>query len=102
MPVIQYLYPLYSPSSGTTSPTLKESSALPTEFTPSPLYTKPSSSPPPAEPSDQGPMYQGPGSITRTPHPETGEIYTDVKLEKKKKKKEQKTSEETGPVYQVS
>ena len=53
------------------------------------------SSPPPAEPSDQGPMYQDPGSITRTPHPEPGKLYTEVK------KKEQKTSEEAGPVYQV-
>ena len=76
-------------SSGGVSPTVKESSA------------ETSSSPPPAEPSDQGPMYQDPGTISRTPHPESGEIYTDVKPDKKKKKKVQKTSEEAGPVYQV-
>lgn len=63
---------------------------------------KESSSPPPAEHSDQqGPMYQAPSTITRTPHPTTGEIYTDIKVDKKKKKKEQKTPEESGPVYQV-
>ena len=55
----------------------------------------------PTEPSDQGPMYQDPATITRTPHPETGEIYTEVKPDKKKRKKAQKTSEESGPVYQV-
>ena len=84
-----YLYPLHSPSS---SPPLKGSSALPAE----PLLATKTSSP-----EDQGPMYQDPGTITHTPHPETGEIYTEVKPDKKKKKKEQKTSEESGHVYQV-
>ena len=76
-------------SSSGVSATVKESSA------------GTSSSPPPADPCDQGPMYQDPDTITRTPHPENGEIYTDVKPDKKKKKKEQKTSEEAGPVYHV-
>ena len=67
-------------SSGGGSATVKESSA------------EPSSSPPPAEPSDQDPLQQDPSTITHTPHPEIGEIYTDVKPDKKKKKK---TSKET-------
>ena len=36
--------------------------------------------------------------ITRTPHPTTGEVYTDVNLDKKKKKTKEV---EAGPTYQV-
>ena len=51
---------------------------------------------------DPGPMYQDPSSITHTAHPETGELYADVHLDKSKKKKGKKAEEESaGAMYQV-
>jgi hypothetical protein len=50
---------------------------------------------PPAATTELGATYQDPTTITRTPHPTTGEVYTDVKLDKKKREKV-----EVGPMYQ--
>ena len=47
---------------------------------------------------ETGATYQDPNTITCTPHPTTGETYTDVNLDKKKKTKE----EDAGPMYQVA
>jgi hypothetical protein len=56
----------------------------------SPEYEEP-------ETVDSGPMYQEPSTISRTPHPTTGELYTEVQPgSKSRKNKEQ----ETGPMYQ--
>ena len=49
--------------------------------------------------AETGPTYEDPNSITRTPHPSTGEVYTDVNLDKKKKKKQENTT--GAAVYQV-
>ena len=49
-----------------------------------------------AESADTGATYQEPNTITRTPHPSTGEVYTGVNLEKKKTKQY-----DAGPMYQV-
>ena len=56
-----------------------------------------------APPGDQGPMYQDPNTITHTAHPETGELYADIHLDKSKSKKKGKKTEEeaTGAMYQV-
>lgn len=45
-----------------------------------------------------GPMYQDPSTITYTPHPETGELYTDVNIGGKTRTTELVQS---GPTYQV-
>ena len=45
---------------------------------------------------------QDPNTITHTAHPEMGELYADVHLDKSKKKKEKKAEEESaGAMYQV-
>ena len=49
--------------------------------------------------TETGPTYEDPNSIKRTPHPSTGEVYTDVNLDKKKNKKQENTT--GAAVYQV-
>ena len=51
--------------------------------------------------SDSSPTYQDPSTITHTPHPITGVIYTDVNLEKKKKGQKAVNNVDTGPTDQV-
>ena len=48
--------------------------------------------------AETGPTYEDPNSIKRTPHPTTGEVYTDVNLDKKNKKQGNTTG---AAVYQV-
>ena len=51
--------------------------------------------------AESGATYQDPNTITRTPHPSTGEVYTDVSLDKKTKKKKTTEQVDSGPTYQV-
>ena len=54
-----------------------------------------------AESGEGVPTYQDPNTISHTPHPSTGEVYTDVSLDKKTKKKKTTEQVEAGPTYQV-
>jgi hypothetical protein len=93
-----------SPSPGPASPVLEEIPASENDDVnptyPDPItHTPHSSQPCPASSKketpagDTDPTYQDPSTITYTPHPTTGVIYTDINLETKKKKEGQKAFE---------
>ena len=50
-----------------------------------PLHSDKPASPVAAELVDSGVTYQDPNTISRAPHPTTGELYTQVDLGNKKK-----------------